>query len=112
MKITNGMDYRTIEKGLRLVADKFDTYTQGRTSPFAKLKSTNFMTPDVVIVRRLTNGIWYELSYGTGFSSNYIFGVTLMDDAGTYLFDMNECVHEFSEVEEVLEKAMKLTLTV
>jgi hypothetical protein len=112
MERGNGIDYRDIEKGLHTIANKFSTKEAGFTpTPFNNLKGKNFMTPDVVSIRRLNNGIWFELSYGTGFSNDYIFGVTLMDNKGTDFHDINECVYEFSEVEEILEKAQNLTIT-
>lgn len=105
-----GIDYRGIEKGLRLIADKFSTITEGN-SPFDKLKGYNFMTQDVVSIRKLDNGVWFELSYGTGFSCDYILGVTLMDEQGNSFEDVQDCVYEFSEVEEILKKATLLTVS-
>lgn len=110
MKITNGLDYRDIERGLRTVADKFIEAKGHDNSPFNRLKSKNFMTSNVVTIRKLSNGVWFELSYGTGFSNDYIFGVTFMDNKGTDFEDICACCYEFSEVEAVLEKAMELTV--
>lgn len=113
MERGKGIDYRYIERGLRAVADKFSTKDAGFTpTPFGKLKGKNFMTPDVVSIRKLDNGIWFELSYGTGFSNDYILGVTLMDNEGNSFEDVQGCVGEFSEVEEILTKAQRLTVGV
>ncbi len=110
MEAGRGIDYKYIENGLQKIADEFSTKTAGFDgSPF---KGTNFMTSDVVAIRRLNNGIWFELSYGPGFSCDYILGVTLMDDNGNSFEDVQGCVYEFSEVEEILEKAKELTVTV
>ncbi len=110
MKRGNGVDYKTVENGLMRAAISVPSKSSGfGGNPFSRLKSRNFMTPDVVQIRQLkSNGIWFELSYGTGFSDDYIFGVTFMSNTGESFNDLSECVYEFSEVEELLEKANQL----
>jgi len=108
----NGLDYRYIERGLETIAYKYAVTSNREHSPFLKLKGNNFMTPEVATVKRLSNDVWFELSYGRGMSDNYLLGVTFMDNKGTDFSDINECCYEFSEVEEVLEKAIGSTVSV
>ncbi len=100
-----GIGYRDIERGLQEVAAKFPTVNIPGRSPF---RGNNFMTSDIICRRKLKNGIWFELSYGKGFSTPYILGVTLIDSKGKSLEDLQDCCYEFSEVETILDKANKL----
>jgi len=100
----NGIDYRDIEKELKTIASKFGV-ARSEGSPF---KNSNFMTPEYIAVRLLHNGIWFEVSYGSNMSRDgWIFGVTFMKNRES-LYDLSECCHEYSEVEELLKKASKL----
>lgn len=107
MKRTNNIDHMYVERELGNIADRF-VVKKERPSPFAKLKSNNFMTPNIVTRRKLPNNVWFELSYGTGFDNDYIMGVTLIDGHNNSLENLQGCCHEFAEVEEVLNKAKEL----
>ncbi len=102
MRKYSGRNYRDIEKGLESVVAEFENakIDYKRKTPY---KDKNFITRDVVAVRRFPNGYWFELSYGTGFDSDYIYGVTIANDT-EMLNDLSECVTEFEEVREILEK--------
>ncbi|KKK75546.1 hypothetical protein LCGC14_2872660, partial [marine sediment metagenome] len=93
---------------MKLIADKFSTneglYNASGKSPFAKLKGKNFMTQNIVAIRKLANGIWFELSYGTGIFTTYILGVTLMDEQGNSFEDVQGCVHEFQRLKIYLQR--------
>lgn len=104
-----GIDCKGIESGLRLIADKFGKRDGRMNTPF---KGENFITPEMVTVKRLNNGIWFELSYGPGIFTQYILGVSLMDEQGNSFEDVQGCVYEFSEVEDILIEAEKLTTSV
>ncbi len=104
MIATNGTNYRDVESELKTIASKFGV-AKAEGSPF---KGENFMTPEYIAVRRLSNGIWFEISYGSNISRNgWMFGVTFMKNREN-LYDLSECCHEYSEVEEVLEKVSKI----
>lgn len=48
-------------------------------------KGQNFMTPDVILYGKVEHpgrSVYYELSRGTGFSGEEIFGVTVRDYMG------------------------------
>ena len=116
MKAGNGIGYKDVERGLRLIADKFGKSDDRRKAPF---KDKNFMTPNIVAVRRLDNGLWYELSYGSNFSRDgWIFGVTIADRLnntfdsikGVSIKSEEGCCYEFSEVEELLVKVDDIRL--
>ncbi len=109
MKKYSGRDYKDIERGLKSIVDEFETAineNRNRKSPY---KDKNFITRDIVAVRRFPNGYWFEISYGTGFSSDYLYGVTIANDK-EMLNDLSECATEFSEVREILEKVEGMKL--
>ncbi len=96
-------DYDMVEADLKSIADNF-ARPQGITSPFAKLKSTNFMTPDVVAIRRLKNGIWFELAYGTTINRNgWMYGVTFIKN-NDMMYEESACCHTYDEVKQILAK--------
>lgn len=100
MKMQSGVNYKSIERDLLLIAGKFLTISNSERSPF---KGHNFMTENIVITKKLENGIWFELSYGR-FVNDWIFGITLTDNKGTDFEDVQGCCYEFKEVEEILRK--------
>lgn len=54
---------------------------------FTKLKGHNFMTPNVIEYFDLTNGLFIEVSEGTGFNNDPIFGITVINADGTQNHD-------------------------
>jgi hypothetical protein len=52
------------------------------TPPAGLFEGRNFMTPDIVAYFNLGDGVWAELSTGTGMSRQPIFGVTIRPDPG------------------------------
>ncbi|MCP3966807.1 MAG: hypothetical protein GY718_10720 [Lentisphaerae bacterium] len=102
MKKYSGRDYRDVERGLNAIVADFPNakHKKNRYTPF---KNKNFITSNIVAVRRFPNGFWFELSYGTGFSSDYVYGVTIANDH-KMLNDLSEGTAEFEEVREILKK--------
>jgi hypothetical protein len=99
-------DYIEVEKELLKIAHKFQPNCTTQGSPF---KGQNFITNYIVTRRKLKNGVWFELSYGTGMlNNNYLLGVTLINKKGESLKDIQGCFHSLFEVEECLEKASKI----
>ena len=64
-------DFREIERELRGISSEFTTEDAPNV-----VKGQNFMTPSIAARRRLPDGTAVELSYGTGMSGEWIFGVT------------------------------------
>jgi len=97
------MYYKELESKLYEVGKKFDFGGNKGVSPF---KGRNFLTPDVVMIGRYKNGVWFELSYGTGFEGDWLFGVTFMR-AGVKMLEESTACHSIEEVEEVLTKVLR-----
>ncbi len=108
MKKYSGRDYKDIERGLESIVADFPN-AKHKGNRYTPYKDTNVITREIVAVRRFPNGYWFELSYGTGFSSDYLYGVTIANDK-EMLNDLSECATEFSEVREILEKVEGMKL--
>ena len=91
--------YMKIERELSAIANEFGTGTADRM-----FKGTNFITNNIVARKKLRGKpVAFELSYGTGMSSDYVYGVTFADKDGMNFHDQNKCCHTFEEVRETLE---------
>lgn len=91
------MDYKELERGLMEIADRYGCRPKNEKPPF---KGTNFMTPRIICQNKLSNGIWYELSYGTGLKAHHIIGVTFRGCE-----EKSGCCYTLEEVENLLKEA-------
>lgn len=64
------------------------------------IRGTNFMTPDRIGYVDV-DGVAVELSWGTGFDHEFIYGVTF-DPIGTVTDERSCCCHSLDEVAEVI----------
>jgi hypothetical protein len=90
--------YRQIKNNLISVAEEFKNQHRDFSDPF---KGTNFLTREVVLRRRFRNKVWYELSYGTGMSGDWIFGVTF--EGSDAARELSTCCSTFTEVSDLLK---------
>lgn len=66
-----------------------------------KYKSKNIMTPEILAYG--VQGIFaYELSEGTGFRREPIFGVTVMELSGTRRHDLSQMFHSLEDADEYI----------
>ena len=74
-----------------------------------KIKGNNFMTPDIVGYTTVA-GLNVEVSYGTGFNGEWIYGVTIFDDTGNQLpyTDYSKAFYSVDKIKEYL-KQLKTT---
>lgn len=61
--------------------------TSTKAATYWRSQGKNFMTPGVIEYRDLPNGYMVELSEGTGFDHEPIFGVSVADADGNRLFE-------------------------
>jgi hypothetical protein len=69
---------------------------------FARMGS-NFMTPDVIRYQDLDNGLMVELSEGTGFDGQPIFGVTVLNADKTPNHEACEMFQSLKEAEQHID---------
>lgn len=62
------------------------------------VKGKNIITPNLIGYRKIPNGI-VEITEGTGFSNEKVYGVTVVQN-GIHDHDKSKCCHSIEEVEE------------
>jgi len=95
--------YTSVENTLKLISDECNTTKQSYKHPF---KGVNFVTNNIARRGKLSNGVWFELSYGKGFGDYWLYGVTLSGHSGCK--ELQGCFTSYDEVEECLLEASKL----
>lgn len=95
------MNYGTIESNLRSIGNEF-----GKSAYPTPFKGRNFMTDQITGQWKHSSGIYFELSYGRGIFSDWIYGVTFADDQGGDYHGTSKCCHSFEEVRETLESVL------
>jgi hypothetical protein len=101
-------DYKEVELMLNRVGNSVvsKNYHVSKT-PF-KNSGKNFMTSDVAFIGKLgKSDIFVELSYGTGFCGDYIFGVTFKDFNDTDFYDYSGCCYSEQEITEKIQLVKK-----
>lgn len=69
----------------------------------SRFRGQNFMTPNAL--RYGWKGdLAYELSEGTGFRNNLIWGVTVVRSDGTNEYDLSRCFFDRDEAEAYIER--------
>lgn len=65
-----------------------------------KSQGKNMMTPDIIDYVDAPNGLLVELSQGTGFNHEPIFGVSVADADGNRLFDESQMFHSLEDARQ------------
>lgn len=91
--------YMAVERNLSQIATEF-----GTGSGNGIFEGCNFITNNIVSRKKLKgHKVYFELSYGTGFSQDYVYGVTFRDGNGNNYYNQSKCCHSYEEVRETLE---------
>lgn len=65
--------------------------------------SKNFMTPEILKVGKINHNLAFELSQGTGFENEEIYGVTLVEIQGDKTTRRSDLSKMFFKKEEAIE---------